>query len=134
MPVARSAPYVKSALRVVESLGLLVIALATVVAGCQEVMVMVHAGKVTLGDLLLMFIFLEVLAMVGVFYSSGNLPVRIPIFIAIVALARYMILDTKALTEERILAVSAGICLLAISAILISYGESRDRAAVEMAP
>ena len=108
--------------------------LATVVAGCQEVMVMVHAGKVTLGDLLLMFIFLEVLAMVGVFYSSGNLPVRIPIFIAIVALARYMILDTKALTEERILAVSAGICLLAISAILISYGESRDRAALEKEP
>ena len=134
MPVARSAPYVKSALRMAESLGLLVIALATVVAGCQEVMVMVHAGKVTLGDLLLMFIFLEVLAMVGVFYSSGNLPVRIPIFIAIVALARYMILDTKALTEERILAVSAGICLLAISAILISYGESRDRAAAEKAP
>ena len=134
MPVARSAPYVKSALRVAESVGLLVIALATVVAGYQEVMVMVHAGKVTLGDLLLMFIFLEVLAMVGVFYSSGNLPVRIPIFIAIVALARYMILDTKALTEERILAVSAGICLLAISAILISYGESRDRAAVEKAP
>ena len=134
MPVARSAPYVKSALRVAESLGLLVIALATVVAGYQEVMVMVHAGKVTLGDLLLMFIFLEVLAMVGVFYSSGNLPVRIPIFIAIVALARYMILDTKALTEERILAVSAGICLLAISAILISYGESRDRAALEKEP
>ena len=134
MPTARSAPYVKSALRVAESLGLLVIALATVVAGYQEVMVMVHAGKVTLGDLLLMFIFLEVLAMVGVFYSSGNLPVRIPIFIAIVALARYMILDTKALTEGRILAVSAGICLLAISAILISYGESRDRAAVEKAP
>ena len=134
MPVASSAPYVKSALRMAESLGLLVIALATVVAGYQEVMVMVHAGKVTLGDLLLMFIFLEVLAMVGVFYSSGNLPVRIPIFIAIVALARYMILDTKALTEERILAVSAGICLLAISAILISYGESRDRAAVEKAP
>ena len=134
MPVAHSAPYVKSALRVAESLGLLVIALATVVAGFQEVMVMVHAGKVTLGDLLLMFIFLEVLAMVGVFYSSGNLPVRIPIFIAIVALARYMILDTKALTEERIMAVSAGICLLAISAILISYGESRDRAAGEKAP
>ena len=134
MPVARSAPYVKSALRVAESVGLLVIALATVVAGYQEVMVMVHAGKVTLGDLLLMFIFLEVLAMVGVFYSSGNLPVRIPIFIAIVALARYMILDTKALTVERILAVSAGICLLAISAILISYGESRDRAALEKEP
>ena len=134
MPVARSAPYVKSALRVAESGGLLVIALATVVAGYQEVMVMVHAGKVTLGDLLLMFIFLEVLAMVGVFYSSGNLPVRIPIFIAIVALARYMILDTKALTVERILAVSAGICLLAISAILISYGESRDRVAGEKAP
>ena len=131
MPVTRSAPYVKSALRVVESLGLLVIAVATVVAGYQEVMVMVHAGKVTLGDLQLMFIFLEVLAMVGVFYSSGSLPVRIPIFIAIVALARYMILDTKSLTEARILAVSVGICLLSVSAILISYGERRDEQAAE---
>lgn len=97
-------------------------------------MVMAHAGKVALGDLLLMFIFLKALAMVGVFYSSGNLPVRIPIFIAIVALARNMILDIKALTEERILAVSAEICLPGIAAILINYGESRGRAALEKAP
>ena len=131
MPISRSAPYVKAALGIGESVGLLVIALATVVAGYQEVMVMVHAGKVTLGDLLLMFIFLEVLAMVGVFYTSGSLPVRIPIYIAIVALARYLILDTKALTEQRILAVAGGICLLAISAILISHSESSDRAAAD---
>lgn len=124
MPLTRSAPAFKLALEVMEVFGLAVIAIATAIAGYQEVMLMVNNGKVTLADLLLMFIYLEVLAMVGLFYSSGELPVRVPIFIAIVALARYMILDTKSLDEWRVLGISSAICLLAIATLLLRHGQA----------
>lgn len=129
MPVARTAAHVKRGIRMIEAVGLIVIAAATVVAGVQEVQLMWSQQKVTLGDLLLMFIYLEVLAMVSLFYSTGSLPVQVPIFIAIVALARYLILDTKALNEWRVLSVSASIVLLAIAALLVRRGENAEQAA-----
>ena len=133
MPVATTAKVVKRSIQLIEAIGLIVIAIATVIAGYQEVMVMVGHGKVTLADLLLMFIYLEVMAMVGLFYSHGALPVQVPIFIAIVALARYMILDTKELHEWRVISIAAAICLLAISALLVRRGEAGDRAAAAQA-
>lgn len=129
MPIARTKPVMRLCIQVIEAVGLVVIAIATVVAGVQEVQLMIANQKVTLADLLLMFIYLEVLAMVGLFYNSGTLPVQVPIFIAIVALARYLILDTKALHEWRVLSVSAAIALLACSALLVRRGETSDREA-----
>lgn len=130
MPIARSAPAVRFTIHLVEAIGLIVIAGATVVAGVQEVQAMVGNGKVTLADLLLMFIYLEVLAMVGLFYSSGTLPVQVPIFIAIVALARYLILDTKDLHEWRVLGIAVSICLLAVASMLVRRGSDADAAAL----
>jgi protein PsiE len=127
MPIARTGRYMKFGISFVEAIGLVVIAIATVVAGYQEVMLMVNNAKVTLADLLLMFIYLEVLAMVGLFYSSGSLPVQVPIFIAIVAMARFLILDTKDLHEWKVLAISGSICLLAVAALLVRRGEVSDR-------
>lgn len=106
----------------VEYLGLLVIAFATTVAMYDEVLVMVSRGKVTLSDLLLMFLFLEVLAMIGRYFSSGQLPVRFPLYIAMVALARYLILDLKEMTELRMLAVAAAILLLTLGVLVVRYG------------
>jgi protein PsiE len=127
MPIARTGRYMKFGISLVEAVGLIVIAIATVVAGYQEVMLMVNNAKVTLADLLLMFIYLEVLAMVGLFYSSGSLPVQVPIFIAIVAMARFLILDTKELHEWKVLAISGSICLLAVAALLVRRSEAADR-------
>jgi len=79
-----------SLLGVLEAIGLIVITLATLAAGVFEVKTMAAAGTVTLADLLLLFLYLEILAMVGVYFRSGQLPVRFPIYIAIVALARYV--------------------------------------------
>ena len=106
----------------VEYLGLLVIAFATTVAMYDEVLVMLGRGKVTLSDLLLMFLFLEVLAMIGRYFSSGQLPVRFPLYIAMVALARYLILDLKEMTELRMLAVAAAILLLTLGVLVVRYG------------
>lgn len=112
-------------LGVFETIGLIVITLATLVAGVFEVKTMVDAGTVTLADLLLLFLYLEILAMVGVYFRSGQLPVRFPIYIAIVALARYLVLDMKSLDVWRMLGVTASMLLLACAVLVIRYGHTR---------
>jgi protein PsiE len=109
----------------IEYIGLLVIAFATTVAMNHEVMVMVSAGRVQLADLLLMFLYLEVLAMIGQYFKSGHLPVRYPLYITMVALARYMILDIKDMSEWRMLAVAAAVFLLTLAVLAIRYGHTR---------
>ena len=114
-----------NALGVFETIGLVVITLATLVAGVVEVRVMAAAGTVTLADLLLLFLYLEILAMVGVYFQSGQLPVRFPIYIAIVALARYLVLDMKSLDVWRMVGVTVSMLLLAIAVLVIRYGHVR---------
>jgi protein PsiE len=108
-----------------EAIGLIVITLATLVASVIEVQTMINARTVTLADLLLLFLYLEILAMVGVYFRSGQLPVRFPIYIAIVALARYLVLDMKSLDDWRMLGVTASMLLLAIAVLVIRYGHKR---------
>ena len=112
-------------LDLVEYAGLLVIAFATTVAMYQETMVMVSSHRVALADLLLMFLYLEVLAMIGQYLKSGQVQVRFPLYIGMVALARYLILDLKDMSEWRMLAVAAAILLLTIAVLAIRYGHVR---------
>ena len=86
---------------------------------------MVHVARVTLADLLLLFIYLEVFAMIGLYYGTGRLPVRFPLYIGMVALARYLILDMKAMDEWRMFAVTGSILMLALAVLLIRYGHLR---------
>ena len=109
-------------LDIVELAGLLIIAFATTVAIWQEAAVMIEARKVTLADLLLMFLYLEVLAMIGQYFRSGHIPVRYPLYIAMVALARYLILDIKELTELRVMATAGAILLLTLAVLAIRFG------------
>lgn len=112
-------------LDIVEYVGLLVIAFATTAAMYHEVTAMFDAKWVALADLLLMFLYLEVLAMIGQYFKSGHLPVRYPLYIAMVALARYLVLDLKELTELRMLAVAAAILLITLGVLVIRYGHVR---------
>lgn len=112
----------KSLITLVENVGLLVIGIATVFAMASEVLTMIRAMQVLLTDLLLLFLYLEVLAMVGLYYHSGKLPVRFPLYIGMVALARYLILDMKAMDDWRMLAVTGSILLLTAAVFLIRYG------------
>jgi protein PsiE len=112
-------------LDIIEYLGLLVIAFATTAAMTHEIGSMFEAKWVALADLLLMFLYLEVLAMIGQYFKSGHLPVRYPLYIAMVALARYLVLDLKDLTEWRMLAVAAAILLLTLGVLAIRYGHVR---------
>ncbi len=138
-PIKSIKEFNQQLLALVENLVLLIIAIATVFAIWAEVMVMVTAAQVTLADLLLLFLYLEVLAMVGLYYNTGKLPVRFPLYIAMVALARYLIMDVKAIEDWRMLAVTASILLLTLAVFLIRYGHVRypypgDGTAAELRP
>jgi protein PsiE len=117
--------HAQTALGFIEFLGLTVITIATVIAGIGEVNIMIAAQAVTLGDLLLMFLYLEILAMVGLYFQSGKLPVRFPLYIAIVALARYLVLDMKNLDLWHMLGVAGAILLLTLAVLAIRYGHVR---------
>ena len=110
------------AIQIAETIGLLIIAISTVIAVGIEVNVMIQAKTVTLADLLLLFIYMEVLAMVGMYLNSGKLPVRMPLYIAIVALARYLILDMKDMEYQEMLGVSAAILIIAIAILVHRFG------------
>ena len=115
----------KRAIAFTENIGLVIIAIATVIAVSIEIASMVSARTVTLADLLLLFIYLEVLAMVSIYLDSGKLPVRIPLYIAIVALARYLILDMKNMDVWHMLAVSGAILIIAIAILVHRYGHTK---------
>ncbi|GGY99902.1 MULTISPECIES: phosphate-starvation-inducible protein PsiE [Shewanella] len=115
--------YGSRSLKAIEHLVLLLIAIATIVAIGQEVFHLIDMRSVELADLLLLFIYLEVLAMVANYAESGKLPVRMPLYIAIVALARYLILDMKAMEDWRVLAVSLSTLVLATTVVVIRWGQ-----------
>jgi protein PsiE len=121
----RTTGYSRRILYFFEGIGLIVIALATIFAGYQETMLMVNNARVTLADLLLMFLYLEILTMVGLYFESGKLPVRFPLYIAMVAMARYVIVDIKEMDNIRLLGVSASIVLVAVAVLVIRYGHVR---------
>ena len=114
-----------ASLDLIQDIGLIIIAIATMVAIGMEVMTMIQARVVTLADLLLLFIYLEVLAMVAIYLKSGKLPIRIPLYIAIVALARYLILDMKDMDHWRMLAVAGAALILSLTVLTIRYGHVR---------
>ena len=114
--------HAQTVLGLIEYLGLTLITISTVIAGINEVNVMLVAGVVTLADLLLLFLYLEILAMVGVYFESGKLPVQFPIYIAIVALARYLVLDLKNLDQWHMLGVASSILLLTLAVLASRFG------------
>lgn len=113
---------VKRSIRIIEVIVLIVIAVATVIASMKEIWSMIDRLDVTLGDLLLMFLYLEVLAMVAIYLDSGKLPIRFPMYIAIIALARYLILEMKNLTEWEMIMVALTMLTVAAAVIVLRYG------------
>ena len=99
---------------------LLIIAVATIYATGIEIVRLIATNTVTLSDLFLLFIYAEVLGMVGVFYRDNRIPVTLPIIIAITALTRMIILQSKDLDAINIIYEAGGILLLSAAAYIIS--------------
>jgi phosphate starvation-inducible membrane PsiE len=87
---------------------------------------MVTQGHATMGDILLLFIYLELGAMVGIYFKTNVLPVRCLIYIAITALARLVIADVQAHHQagKEMLWVAAAILLLALATRVIAKPQS----------
>lgn len=112
----------RQAIAVIEDLGLFLILICTVLAIGQEVWHMIELREVQLSDLLLLFIFLEVITMVEYYWRLGKLPVRIPLYIAMVALARFLILDTADAHNLHALYITGAILILALAVFVVRFG------------
>jgi protein PsiE len=102
---------------------LLTIALATIGAAVIEIVRILSVMTVNLSDLFLLFIYAEVLGMVGVYYKENRISVTLPIIIAITALTRLIVLHNKGLDAINIIYEASGILLLAIAVYIISKKE-----------
>ena len=100
---------------------LVIIAFLTTYAVVFEILSVVSTRAVTLTDLLLLFIYAEVLGMVAAFYKFRKIPITVPIFIAITALCRLIILQGKGINTIDLLYESGAILLLALAALVIRW-------------
>ena len=108
----------------IQLLALVIILIATIIAFGIEVYQMISIQKVTLADLLLLFLYLEVLAMVRVFWESQSIQITLPLFIAITALSRFIILQGKSINPEVLLYEAGAIVLIAIAIIVLRFRNS----------
>ena len=111
---------VKKIIGSVENLFLIIIAIFTIIAMGQEIYSLISNRRVELQDLLLMFIYAEVLGMLAAFYSSHRIPITIPLFIAMTALSRLIILQGKDGNPAILLYESGAIILIAGACWIIS--------------
>ena len=106
-----------------EQLILLTIAIATIGAAVIEIFRILSVMTVNLSDLFLLFIYAEVLGMVGVFYKENRIPVTLPLIIAITALTRMIVVQTKEVDPFYIIFEASGILLLALATYIMSSKE-----------
>ena len=106
-------------------LGLLIIILiSTIIAVFIEVNNMYHLKSVTLADLLLMFLYLEVMAMVRVFWDEQSIRITLPLLIAITALSRFIIMQGKEMDPSALVYQSGAILLIAIAIVVMRLRHS----------
>lgn len=111
---------IKNIIGLVEKLFLIIIAIFTIAAMGQEIFSLIESRRVELKDLLLMFIYAEVLGMLAAFYASHRIPITIPLFIAMTALSRLIILQGKDGNPSILLYESGAIILIAGACWIIS--------------
>jgi protein PsiE len=116
---------ISKAIQQLESFFLLVIAILTAVGAVKEIYLIIGKRDVGLQDLLLMFLYVEVLGMVAAYSNSKQIPITLPIFIAITALSRIAILQ-KEQDPIHIIYEASAILLLAIAAFVVNLRPSHS--------
>lgn len=105
--------------------GLFVIGATVVWTSVHEYLVIMDKSFATLNDILLLFIYLELGAMVGIYFKTKRLPVIFLIFISITALTRYLAVDLKTMESERAIMVVGAIFILTLAALVLRYSECK---------
>ena len=101
-----------------------IILISTVIAVGIEIYKMFQNKSVTLADLLLMFLYLEVLAMVRVFWHQQSISITLPLLIAITALARFIILQGKEMDPAALVYEAVAIVLIAGAIVILRLRHS----------
>ncbi len=105
--------------------GLFVVGISILWASWAEVFEIIRHGGPHIKDILLLFIYLELGAMVGIYFKTKRLPVRYLIYIAITALTRVLAIDIKEMSETKLLAITSAILLLAVGVLVLRIGSAR---------
>ena len=103
---------------------MVIILISTVIAVGIEIYKMFQNRSVTLADLLLMFLYLEVLAMVRVFWNQQSISITLPLLIAITALARFIILQGKEMDPAALVYEAIAIVLIAGAIVILRLRQS----------
>ena len=111
-----------------EKLLLAIIGIATCIASALYIFDMVLAQEITLPDLFMLFIYAEIIGMVGAFYSTNRIPVTLPIIIAITALCRLIVMQSKEMGALVVLGEAGALLILSIAAIIMSF---KDKVSLE---
>ncbi len=111
-----------------EKILLAIIGGLTVLAAGLDIVEMYEARKIELADLFLLFIYAEIIGMVGAFYASSRIPVTLPIIIAMTALCRLIVLHSKEMDPMMLFAEAGAIAILAAAAYVMSL---KDKISLE---
>ena len=110
-------------------LALFVIGATVVWSATYEYLHMMEKGYAELKDILLLFIYLELGAMIGIYFKTHRLPVQFLIFIAITALSRHLVIDVQHVSDSfhlyLLLSISGSIVLLSGALIILSFTANR---------
>lgn len=108
-----------------QMLALFVIGATVVWSAIHEYIGIMNQGHADLKDILLLFIYLELGAMIGIYFKTHRLPVQFLIYIAITALARHLVIDMQKATDQfhiyLILAIVTAILILSLSVLVFAY-------------
>lgn len=107
---------------------LAIIGIATCIAAAQYLFQMYEAREILLSDLFLLFIYVEIIGMVGAFYSTNRIPVTLPIIIAITALCRLIIMQGKEMDALMLIGEASAVLILAVAAYIMSL---KDKVSLE---
>ncbi|RKZ55191.1 MAG: phosphate starvation-inducible protein PhoH [Gammaproteobacteria bacterium] len=110
-------------------LALFVIGATVVWSAAYEYLHMMDKGYAQLKDILLLFIYLELGAMIGIYFKTHRLPVQFLIFIAITALSRHLVIDVQKVSDDfhlyLLLTISGSIMLLSVALYVLTYTASK---------
>ena len=105
-----------------------IIGIVTCLAAVKYLYIMYLNMDITLADLFMLFIYVEIIGMVGAFYSTTRIPVTLPIIIAITALCRLIIMQSKDMNALLLLSEAGAILILAAAAYVMSL---KDKISLE---
>ena len=111
-----------------EKILLALIGIATCIAAALYLWEMFLQRRIELSDLFLLFIYAEILGMVGSFYSTNRIPVTLPIIIAITAICRLIVMQNKEMEATLIVGEAAAVLILAAAAYMMSL---KDKISLE---